>query len=143
MGNEQSRSAPGETSPLVSTAWLADAAPRPDLRILDCSVVMRTAPDGTYSFVAGRDEWNAAHIPGSIFLDVLGELADKTSSLPMMMPPAAVFAAAMEEHGVGEGTQPRVGNACLVDAQGVRFRLRGRARRRLQEVACRGQAHVP
>lgn len=98
-------SAPSEMSPLVSTAWLADAAARPELRILDCSVVMRTAPDGTYSFVAGRDEWNAAHIPGSVFVDVLAELADKTSPLPMMMPPAAVFAAAMERHGVGEGTR--------------------------------------
>jgi thiosulfate/3-mercaptopyruvate sulfurtransferase len=104
MSNED-RSAQDESSPLVSTAWLADAVTRPELRILDCSVVMRTAPDGTYSFVPGRDEWNAAHIPGSVFLDVLGELADKTSALPMMMPPAAVFGAAMEQHGVGEGTR--------------------------------------
>jgi thiosulfate/3-mercaptopyruvate sulfurtransferase len=104
MSSAQFMSAQGDSSPLVSTAWLADTATRPDLRILDCSVVMRTAPDGTYSFVAGRDEWNAAHIPGSVFLDVLAELADKTSTLPMMMPPAAVFAAAMEQHGVGEGT---------------------------------------
>lgn len=92
------------TSPLIDTAWLAANLERSELRILDCSVVMRTAPDGTYGFAPGRDEWIAGHIPGSSFVDVLGELADRRSSLPMMMPPAADVAAAMERHGVGAGT---------------------------------------
>lgn len=93
------------TSPLVDTAWLAANLERSELRILDCSVLMRTAPDGSYGFAPGRDEWIAAHIPGSSFVDVLGELADPRSSLPMMMPPAAAVAATMERHGVGEGTR--------------------------------------
>lgn len=93
------------SSQLVSTTSLAADLGSADLRVLDCSVVMRTAPDGTYSFVPGRDEWSAAHIPESAFVDVLGELADQTSPLPMMMPPAAAFAATMERYGVGEGTR--------------------------------------
>jgi thiosulfate/3-mercaptopyruvate sulfurtransferase len=92
-------------TPLVSTDWLAGQADRPELRILDCSVVMRTLPDGGYAFVAGRDEWLQGHIPGSTFVDVLGDLAAKNHSLPMMMPPLEDFAATMESYGVGEGTE--------------------------------------
>jgi thiosulfate/3-mercaptopyruvate sulfurtransferase len=91
-------------SPLVSTPWLDANLGRPDLRVLDCSVTMRTAPDGTYGFVAGRDEWTAAHIPGSVFVDVMGDLAAKDTSLPLMMPAPAAFAAAMEGCGVGNDT---------------------------------------
>lgn len=91
-------------SPLVSTAWLADNLDAQDLRILDCSVVMRTAADGSYSFAPGREEYAAGHIPGAVFVDVLGELADKRTPLPMMMPAPEDFAAAMQRHGVGDGT---------------------------------------
>jgi thiosulfate/3-mercaptopyruvate sulfurtransferase len=92
-------------SPLASTAWLAANLERSDLRILDCSVLMRTAADGTYTFGPGRDEWVSAHIPGSSFVDVLAELCDRNHSLPMMMPPPEVFAATMAGYGVGDDTE--------------------------------------
>lgn len=92
------------TSPLIDTAWLAANLERPELRVLDCSVLMRTAPDGTYGFAPAREEWAAGHVPRSSFVDVLGELADRRSSLPMMMPPAAEVGATMERYGVGEDT---------------------------------------
>ena len=91
-------------SPLVSTDWLHANLGRPDLRVLDCSVVMRIAADGGYSFVAGRDEHAEGHVPGSVFADVLGELAAKDTALPMMMPAPEAFAATMEGYGVGAGT---------------------------------------
>lgn len=93
------------TSPLVSTGWLAANLDRPDLRTLDCSVVMRKSADGTYNFAAAREDWSAAHVPGSVFVDLLGELCDKASTLPMMMPPVSSFADTMARYGVGEGTQ--------------------------------------
>ena len=92
-------------STLVSTDWLAANLGQPQLRILDCSVVMRTAPDGSYSFVGGRKEWAESHIPGSVFVDVLGELVAKDTPLPMMMPAANDFAATTESYGVGAGTE--------------------------------------
>jgi thiosulfate/3-mercaptopyruvate sulfurtransferase len=92
-------------SPLVGTDWLAANLARPELRVLDCSVLMRTAPDGTYSFAPAHAEWAAAHIPGSQFVDVLGELADRASSLPMMMPPTADVVVTMARYGVGDGTR--------------------------------------
>jgi thiosulfate/3-mercaptopyruvate sulfurtransferase len=91
-------------SPLVTTAWLAAHLDEPSLRILDCSVEMQTAADGTYGFVAGRDEYERGHVPGSVFVDVLADLAAKDRSLPMMMPEPETFAATMAGYGVGAGT---------------------------------------
>jgi thiosulfate/3-mercaptopyruvate sulfurtransferase len=92
-------------SQLVSTDWLQDRIGHPRLRVLDCSVVMRTAADGTYAFVPAREEYAAGHIPGAAFLDVMGELADKRSPLPMMMPPAEEVAATLARHGVGDDSE--------------------------------------
>ncbi len=91
-------------SQLVTTDWLAAHLGEPRLRVLDCSVVMRTAPDGSYSFASGHAEWEGAHIPGSAFVDVMAELAAKDSPLPLMMPPMDEFTAIMAGYGVGEGT---------------------------------------
>jgi len=91
--------------PLVSTAWLADNLGAPDLRVIDCSVVMRKTDDGGYTFVGGLDEWQEGHIPGAAFVDVLKELADPGSPLPMTLPPAGQFAAVMGKLGVGPGTR--------------------------------------
>lgn len=88
--------------PMIDTDWLAANLQRGDLRILDCSVAMRTAPDGTYSFAPAREEWLEAHIPGSQFVDVLAELADRRNPLPMMMPPADELADALAPYGVGD-----------------------------------------
>jgi thiosulfate/3-mercaptopyruvate sulfurtransferase len=92
-------------APIADTSWLADRLQDSQVRILDCTVVMLTTPDGGYTFRPGREEYDAGHIPGAVFVDVLGELSDKRSSLPMMMPPVNEFAGIMATYGVGEGTQ--------------------------------------
>lgn len=89
---------------LVTTDWLEQQLHEPDLRILDCSVSMEIADDG-YRFVSGRPEYDKAHIPGSVFIDVLTELADADNPIPMMMPAAERIAELMAERGVGEGTR--------------------------------------
>jgi thiosulfate/3-mercaptopyruvate sulfurtransferase len=97
--------APTLPSPLVETAWLDAHLREPDLRILDCSVVMKTAGEGAYAFVPGREEFDRGHIPGSIFVDVLNDLAAKGDPRPAMMPPADDFAGTMAAFGVGENTR--------------------------------------
>lgn len=90
--------------PLVETDWLDDHLSDPGLRILDCSVVRTDHEDGSYSFSSGRESWEQAHIPGSIFVDVLSELSDPDHAVHLMMPPIEVFAEIMAGHGVGKGT---------------------------------------
>ena len=93
------------TEPLISTDWLQGNLNQADLRIIDCSVVMRSTDDGGYTFAGGEDEWRAGHIPGSAFVDVLQDLADEDSSLPMTLPAPQRFATTMERLGVGDGTR--------------------------------------
>jgi thiosulfate/3-mercaptopyruvate sulfurtransferase len=84
------------SSPLVSTAWLADHLDAPDVRIADAS---------WYLPQAGRDakaEYRAAHIPGAVFFDI-DELSDEKNPLPHMLPPAPKFASHMRRLGLGDG----------------------------------------
>lgn len=90
---------------ICETDWLAENSGNSRVRIFDCTVVMVPTPDGGYTFRPGREEYDAGHIPGAAFVDVLGDLADKRSTLPMMMPPVAEFAATMAKYGVGKGAQ--------------------------------------
>lgn len=92
-------------TPLVDTAWLAAQLGASDLRILDCSVVRRDNPDGTYAFVSGRPYWDQAHIPGSQFIDVPAELSDRSASTSLMMPAIPEFARIMGARGIGDGTR--------------------------------------
>jgi len=81
---------------LVSTEWLAGELGSRDLKVVDA----------TY-FGGGRDgraEYEAAHIPGAVFLD-LASLADSDDPLPNMRPPAHKFASRMQSLGIGDGSR--------------------------------------
>ncbi|MEO8754116.1 MAG: sulfurtransferase [Casimicrobiaceae bacterium] len=85
--------------PLVSTAWLEEHLAAADLRILDCT--MRLVPfGGGVRADAARDAWAEGHIPGSAYVDLRADLSDRSSAFPLMMPPAAQFAAVMSALGV-------------------------------------------
>jgi thiosulfate/3-mercaptopyruvate sulfurtransferase len=95
------------TSPmpmLVDTAWLAAHRDDTDLRILDCSITF-VPIEGGVRLESGRAAWAAGHIPGSGYADLMQDLSDRDTKLPMMMPPPAQFAEAMSRYGVGPGTR--------------------------------------
>ncbi len=86
--------------PLVESGWLEDHLDDPDLRILDCTV--KLGPDGA---VSGREDWEAAHIPGSAFADLIHDLSDPNNTrYSFPFPPAEQFAREMSKLGVGDGT---------------------------------------
>ena len=91
-------------SPLVESNWLAENLSDANLRILDCSVVMKHFDDGTFEFVSGQDEWNKSHIPGSIFVDVKTTLSDTEHEVELMMPAPEKFIETMKMLGVGDDT---------------------------------------
>lgn len=90
-------------APLVSAQWLQQQLEHPTLRILDCSQLMQKRPDGSFGFVPARDDFAAAHIPGSNFVDVAGELSDSANPLPLMMPAVEQLAATWMRLGIGDG----------------------------------------
>ena len=89
-------------APIVSTAWLAANLGAPGLVILDCTTIQQETPGGAYAFVPGRDAYEAGHIPGAVFCDVLGTLGDRDDPRPLMMPKPDAFRAAMEALGAGD-----------------------------------------
>jgi thiosulfate/3-mercaptopyruvate sulfurtransferase len=81
---------------LVSTEWLANELGASDLRVVDASWHLDSRDAAA--------EYDAAHIPGAVFMD-LGGLADATSDLPMMLPQAEKFASRMQSLGLGDGSR--------------------------------------
>lgn len=84
--------------PLVSTEWLASELGKNDLRVVDASLFL---PDHGRN---ARAEFEAAHIPGAVFMD-LDEIVDTSSGLPHMLPPAEKFASRMQALGLGDGSR--------------------------------------
>ena len=89
---------------LVGPGWLEENLAAPDLRILDCSVVFER-PGGVLNIESGRERWDQEHIPGSVHVDLMAELADQTAELLFTMPPTDQLVSAMESVGVGDGTR--------------------------------------
>lgn len=78
---------------LVTTKWLAEHLGEKGLKVVDASAHLPTA---------GRDpraEYEAAHIPGAVFLDI-DEVADHDHPAPHMLPGAAEFGRAMGALGI-------------------------------------------
>jgi thiosulfate/3-mercaptopyruvate sulfurtransferase len=57
---------------LVETEWLAEHLGDPNLRVLESTVLLARDPEtGASSVVSGREQWEAGHIPGSNFADLM------------------------------------------------------------------------
>jgi thiosulfate/3-mercaptopyruvate sulfurtransferase len=95
---------PPNLATLVSTDWLALHRGDPQLRIFDCTVSLVPVPTGGVRPESGRAAWEQGHIPGSGFADLLTDLSDRQTKLPIMMPSAEQFAEAMGRYGVGPGS---------------------------------------
>lgn len=87
-----------DESPLLSAEWLLEQLDAPDLVVLDASFFLPGQ---------GRDaqqEYWKRHISGARFFDI-DTIADTSSALPHMLPPANEFAAAVERMGIGNSTR--------------------------------------
>lgn len=90
---------------LVDVGWLKANIDNQNLRIFDCSVVVKKNSDDSIFFVSGKDNWENGHIKGSGFMDLIEAFSDTSKSLPFTRPSAEQFSIAMGNLGVGEGTK--------------------------------------
>ncbi len=97
-----------EPQALIETAALEASLGAPELRIVDCTTWLKPAEpgdDAPYRVVPGRAEYDAAHIPGAVFLDIQGTISDPGTRLRFMAPSAERFAEAMGGLGIGDGSR--------------------------------------
>lgn len=92
---------------IVDTAWLAAHGAEPGLRVFDCTTYLRyeTGTGRPYRVESGRADYDQAHIPGSGFLDLQGELSETSAPTNFMMLPPEELAARFAARGVGQGTR--------------------------------------
>ncbi|MBS3961473.1 MAG: 3-mercaptopyruvate sulfurtransferase [Sandarakinorhabdus sp.] len=83
---------------IVSAEWLKAEYRKSDLRIVDATLFL---PDHGRN---ARHEFEAAHIPGAVFLD-LDEVTDPSSGLPHMLPRPEKFASRAQSMGLGDGSR--------------------------------------
>ncbi|HEV2748431.1 MAG TPA: 3-mercaptopyruvate sulfurtransferase [Allosphingosinicella sp.] len=83
---------------LVSTEWLAAELGAPDLKVIDATLFLPGSDRN------GREEYEAEHIPGAVFLD-LEQVVDSADPLPHMLPPEHKFASRMQSLGLGDGSR--------------------------------------
>lgn len=92
--------------PLVTTEWLQENLERNDLKIIDGSWRMPGQGDAI-------ENYQAQHIPGAVFFDI-DMIADQSTDLPHMLPPAEQFEAAVGALGISE-----TDNVVVYDEKGV------------------------
>ena len=84
------------TTPLVSTEWLAAHLEAPDLRVIDASYYL--PQEG----LDPRHEYRQHHIPGAVFFDI-DDIADSDNPLPHMVPSPQKFSSRVRKLGLGDG----------------------------------------
>ncbi|MBA3825455.1 MAG: sulfurtransferase [Ktedonobacterales bacterium] len=93
---------------LVSTAWLADHLHDANLRIIDMRGSVQTTaitPDLDQAVYSGdHAAYDAAHIPGAVYLDWTRDIIDPGDPVPVQIAPPVAFAATMAQAGIGDDT---------------------------------------
>jgi thiosulfate/3-mercaptopyruvate sulfurtransferase len=80
---------------LASTEWLAEHLDDPTVRVIAMANMFQPTPEETYT---------GGHIPGAVYLNLMVELADPDSAVPMMILPPEGFEALMGRLGINSGT---------------------------------------
>jgi thiosulfate/3-mercaptopyruvate sulfurtransferase len=90
--------------PHVTTAWLAAHLAEDDVRVVD--IRGKVLPAGTPGkrYFAKRDEYDASHIPGAVFVDWTSDIVDPSDPIPSQVAPPDRFAALMLALGIGDDT---------------------------------------
>ena len=94
--------------PLVSTDWLGEHLNDPNLRIVDIRGYVKKTDLGNgrqrAEYLAARDEYGEAHIPGAVFVDWTHDITDPEDPVPTQIALPDRFAALMGSLGIGDAT---------------------------------------
>lgn len=88
---------------LVSTEWLEAHLGSPDLCVVDVRGTVRP-PGSKPRYVPKREEYDAGHVPGAVFVDWTRDIVDLGDPVPVQVAAPDAFAAKMSELGIGDDT---------------------------------------
>ncbi|NTU83418.1 MAG: sulfurtransferase [Chloroflexales bacterium] len=88
--------------PLVSAAWLAANLGHPQLRVVDIRGKVLPPTDPKPHYLALREDYDAGHIPGAIYIDWLVDIVDLDNPVPVQVAPPAQIAAVLGALGIGD-----------------------------------------
>ena len=108
---------------LVETGWLESHFQLPSLRVVDIRGYVHTTDQGegrqSATYAGAREEFDAAHIPESVFVDWTEDIVDPAAEVAAQIAPPDRFKLAMERIGVGDAT-----DVVVVDHAGGHFATR-------------------
>jgi thiosulfate/3-mercaptopyruvate sulfurtransferase len=108
---------------LVTPQWLAERLTRSELQIVDIRGYVKTEDRGEgrqhAEYIGARDEYDAEHIPGSVFIDWTTDIIDPDHAVKAQLAPADRFAEAMGQRGIGNEA-----DVVVVDHTGGHFATR-------------------
>jgi thiosulfate/3-mercaptopyruvate sulfurtransferase len=90
--------------PLITTDWLAEHLD--DVRIVDIRGYVKKSDLGEgrqrAEYLAARDEYDEAHIPGAVYVDWTRDITDPDNPVPVQLAPPEHFATLMASLGIGD-----------------------------------------
>lgn len=93
---------------LVETDWLESHLNDPAIRVVDMrgNVRIQALDDGSQkaSYEGAREEYEAGHIPGAVYIDWTSDIVDLDDPVPVQVAPPDKFARAMGAAGIGSQT---------------------------------------
>lgn len=93
------------SAPTVGVAWPAEHLGEENLVLLDSTTHLSMPENGPYTVESGRKTFDAEHIPGAHFADLLTDFADPDAPAPWTVPSSERFAASAGALGIGPGTR--------------------------------------
>ena len=90
---------------LISPAELADDLDNPARRIFDATVFLTPAPAGGYQAESGLAKYEAGHLPGAAFLDLIQAASDTTTGLGFSLAPVRQLEALFRSLGVEDDSE--------------------------------------
>lgn len=108
---------------LVTTEWLESHLDSPSLRVVDIRGYVKSTDLGGgvqhADYLAARDEYDAGHIPGAVYVDWTQDIIDRDNPVKVQIAPPDAFADAMESRGIGDDS-----DVVIVDHIGGHFATR-------------------
>ena len=90
---------------LISSTELEARLDDPNLRIYDATVSLRPSENGPYRAESGEQTFQAGHIPGAMFLDLIEAASDTTTDLGFSLPAASQLESLFRSLGVNDESQ--------------------------------------